>query len=153
MVTLEFIGTVLKRVIPLCVFKRLYTEVGRVAGLLCWQHPTWLIPTLPGSPGIEEVREVWYGEQCESKCLRMRPQLSFTASLPRECSYRSLLSRAHRFHLDNPFRRHTASAGAHRRGSPGNWTCQPHRWWHLKPKEKMPFTLCLPIKIYHVHFF
>lgn len=96
-----------------------------------------------------------YGEYYKSKCLRMLQQLSFINSPI--VSYHILLWRAHRFHSDSPFHHHTASVEAHKHGSPGSWTCQPHRWWHLKPigkkKNAIKVTHSMSAeKDHHLHF-
>lgn len=115
------------------------------------EHPSSLVLTLPVSPGSEPGREMWDGEQSRSTCLRTRGRLPTRTAPP--CPYRSPLWRAHRCRPDSPAPRHTASAAARRRGSPGSWTCRPHRWWHLEPKGKTHYvTACLLENVYHGHF-
>lgn len=50
-----------------------WTALKGSEGLLnCYdEHPTTLVLTPPVSPGGEEVRAMWYGEQSTSKCVRM----------------------------------------------------------------------------------
>lgn len=112
----------------------------------------WTTMMTPSHLIRSDTTYAFRNRECERKCDRrgLQKQMSkdaaaaFFHTQPYKCSYHSLLWRARRFHLDSPFHHHKASVGAHRHGSPGSWTCQPHRWWHLKPREKMSLSsLCV----------